>query len=75
MTQETRSIAESARLLERARGLIPGATQTLSKGPTQWVQGVAPSYIARAEGADRLRGPDHRAARALEHGIAGRADR
>jgi glutamate-1-semialdehyde aminotransferase len=51
MTQETRSIAESARLLERARGLIPGATQTLSKGPTQWVQGVAPSYIARAEGA------------------------
>jgi glutamate-1-semialdehyde aminotransferase len=51
MTPETRPIGESARLLERARGLIPGVTQTLSKGPTQWVQGVAPSYIARGEGA------------------------
>jgi glutamate-1-semialdehyde aminotransferase len=51
MTPETHPIGESARLLERARGLIPGATQTLSKGPTQWVQGVAPSYLARGEGA------------------------
>jgi glutamate-1-semialdehyde aminotransferase len=51
MTPETRSIGESEKLLERARGLIPGATQTLSKGPTQWVQGVAPAYLARGEGA------------------------
>jgi glutamate-1-semialdehyde aminotransferase len=47
----TRSLARSAELLERARGLIPGATQTLSKGPTQWVQGVAPNYLERANGA------------------------
>ena len=36
---------------ERARGLIPACTQTLSKNPTQWVQGVAPAYVARGEGA------------------------
>jgi glutamate-1-semialdehyde 2,1-aminomutase len=51
VTAEVRTVGESARLLQRARRLIPGATQTLSKGPSQWVQGVAPSYIARAEGA------------------------
>jgi glutamate-1-semialdehyde aminotransferase len=48
---ETRSLAESARLLERARRVIPAFTQTLSKNPTQWTQGVAPAYIARASGA------------------------
>lgn len=42
---------ESARLVERAAGLIPAWTQTLSKNPTQWVQGVAPAFVARAEGA------------------------
>src|SRR4051794_27949802 len=52
-TAETteRPLAESERLLARARELIPGATQTLSKGPTQWVQGVAPAFVARAHGA------------------------
>jgi glutamate-1-semialdehyde aminotransferase len=43
-------LGESARLLERARALIPGASQTVSKGPTQWAQGVAPSFVARARG-------------------------
>lgn len=47
----TRSLSRSQELLARARELIPGASQTLSKGPTQWVQGVAPAYIARGEGA------------------------
>lgn len=47
----TRSLRRSHELLERARTLIPGATQTLSKGPTQWVQGVAPAYLQRAQGA------------------------
>jgi glutamate-1-semialdehyde aminotransferase len=46
-----RPLRESARLLERARALIPGASQTVSKGPTQWVQGVAPAFVARARGA------------------------
>jgi len=31
--------------------VIPALTQTLSKNPTQWVQGVAPAYLARGEGA------------------------
>lgn len=48
---EVRSLRRSQELLSRARALIPGATQTLSKGPTQWVQGVAPVYVERADGA------------------------
>ena len=40
----------SASLLERARRVIPGATQTVSKGPEQWVAGVAPVFADRAEG-------------------------
>jgi glutamate-1-semialdehyde aminotransferase len=46
-----RNLSQSAQLLERARGLIPAWTQTLSKNPTQWVRGVAPAYVRRAEGA------------------------
>jgi glutamate-1-semialdehyde aminotransferase len=45
------SIAESEHLWERAKGLIPGGTQTLAKGPTQFVQGVAPKYLRRGRGA------------------------
>src|SRR3954447_22735562 len=45
------SATESRRLLARARELIPGQSQTMSKGPTQWVQGVAPAYVRRARGA------------------------
>ncbi len=48
---EARPLNRSAELLRRARRLIPGASQTLSKGPTQWVQGVAPAYLQRADGA------------------------
>jgi glutamate-1-semialdehyde aminotransferase len=51
VSTQARSLAESARLVERARGLVPAWTQTLSKNPTQWVQGVAPAYVARAKGA------------------------
>jgi glutamate-1-semialdehyde aminotransferase len=51
MKVESRKLAESARLLERASRVIPAFTHTLSKNPTQWVQGVAPAYIARATGA------------------------
>jgi glutamate-1-semialdehyde aminotransferase len=43
--------AHSRQLLARARQLIPGATQTMSKGPTQWAQGFAPNYLRRASGA------------------------
>jgi glutamate-1-semialdehyde aminotransferase len=48
---ETRDLRRSSSLLERARRIIPAVTQTLSKNPTQWVEGVAPAYIARAKGA------------------------
>jgi glutamate-1-semialdehyde aminotransferase len=47
----TRNLAESERLLAVAAGLVPAWTQTLSKNPTQWMRGVAPAYVARAEGA------------------------
>ncbi len=36
---------------ERALGLIPALTQTLAKGPGQYVRGVAPMYAASAKGA------------------------
>jgi glutamate-1-semialdehyde aminotransferase len=35
----------------RALGLIPAVTQTLAKGPGQFVQGVAPKYLQRGKGA------------------------
>jgi glutamate-1-semialdehyde aminotransferase len=44
-------LSESQRLLERARELIPGGSQTFSKGPTQFVEGVAPAFCERGEGA------------------------
>jgi glutamate-1-semialdehyde aminotransferase len=47
----TRAGTRSAELLARAERLIPAYTQTLSKNPTQWVRGVAPAYVERAEGA------------------------
>jgi glutamate-1-semialdehyde aminotransferase len=44
-------IARSEELYARALGLIPAATQTLAKGPGQFVRGVAPKYLARGRGA------------------------
>jgi glutamate-1-semialdehyde aminotransferase len=44
-------LQESARLLEHARTVIPGASQTFSKGPSQFVGGVAPAFAERASGA------------------------
>lgn len=37
--------------LERARKVIPSATQTFSKGPNQWARGVSPYFLARGDGA------------------------
>jgi glutamate-1-semialdehyde aminotransferase len=51
MKVETRDLPKSASLLERARRVIPAVTQTLSKNPTQWIEGVAPAYVVRASGA------------------------
>lgn len=44
-------IRKSQELLHRAEGLIPACTQTLAKGPGQYVRGVAPSYVRRGKGA------------------------
>lgn len=51
LDQELPDISASQALWQRARGLIPAGTQTLAKGPTQYVDGVAPKYLARGKGA------------------------
>lgn len=43
-------IQQSEQIWRRASGLIPCGTQCLSKGPTQFVDGVAPKYLLRGEG-------------------------
>lgn len=44
-------ISESNKLYERSKGLIPAFTQTLAKGPAQYVNGVAPKYLKRGKNA------------------------
>jgi glutamate-1-semialdehyde aminotransferase len=44
-------IKKSQELLARSEGLIPAGTQTMAKGPTQWVKGVAPNYLQRGKGS------------------------
>lgn len=46
-----RPLEKSRELFARAEALIPAQTQTLSKGPTQFVQGVAPNFLERGEGS------------------------
>jgi glutamate-1-semialdehyde 2,1-aminomutase len=45
------SIERSKALLDRVSSLIPSCTQTLAKGPTQYVRGVAPVYLQRGAGS------------------------
>ncbi len=51
LNQDYPIITESEKLYERAQGLMPAFAQTLAKGPTQYVEGVAPKYLRRAKGA------------------------
>ncbi|MGK9369308.1 aminotransferase class III-fold pyridoxal phosphate-dependent enzyme [Melioribacter sp. Ez-97] len=44
-------IAKSDELYNRALGLIPSVTQTLAKGPTQWINGAAPKYLVKGKGS------------------------
>src|SRR5215510_11133394 len=44
-------ISRSEEWYARATGLIPAYTQTLAKGPGQYVAGVAPKYLRRGRGA------------------------
>jgi len=43
-------ITKSKELLQRAEGLIPAYSQTLAKGPGQYVKGIAPVYAAKGKG-------------------------
>lgn len=47
----TRSYARSQEWKARAERIIPSCTQTFSKGPTQFVQGAAPVFLARGQGS------------------------
>ncbi len=47
----SRSIAISDALWERAQRVIPAGTQTLSKAPSQFVDGVSPKFLRRGRGA------------------------
>jgi glutamate-1-semialdehyde 2,1-aminomutase len=51
LDQDYPEISASQALWERATTLIPAGTQTLAKGPTQYVDGVAPKYLTRGKGA------------------------
>lgn len=44
-------IEKSNDLYQRALKLIPSVTQTLAKGPSQYVKGVAPVYLQRGKGS------------------------
>lgn len=44
-------ITKSDDLYARATGLIPACTQTLAKGPGQYIKGVAPKYLMRGRGS------------------------
>ncbi len=49
-----RSLRKSFEYLARAEKIIPAGTQTFSKGPTQYVQGVAPIYLQSGQGSHAL---------------------
>ncbi|HTI92670.1 MAG TPA: aminotransferase class III-fold pyridoxal phosphate-dependent enzyme [Puia sp.] len=44
-------ITESNKLYERARPIMTPVTQTLAKGPGQYINGVAPKYLKKGKGA------------------------
>ncbi|MBN1793543.1 MAG: aminotransferase class III-fold pyridoxal phosphate-dependent enzyme [Candidatus Omnitrophica bacterium] len=44
-------IAQSLALKKRARRLIPGCSQTFSKAPSQFVQGIAPVFLEKGSGS------------------------
>lgn len=47
----SRSLELSYKLKLKARRMIPSCSQTFSKGPTQFVQGVAPVFLQRGSGS------------------------
>jgi len=49
--KEYPGIEKSDYYYKRALGLIPSVTQTLAKGPTQYVNGASPKYLVKGKGA------------------------
>ena len=49
-----RELVKSSEYWARAEGIIPAGTQTFSKGPTQFVKGVAPTYLQSGKGSHVL---------------------
>jgi glutamate-1-semialdehyde-2,1-aminomutase len=43
-------IKNSQKIFEKAKEVIPGATQTLSKSYTQFIEGVSPLFLEKGEG-------------------------
>ena len=50
LPERLRRLEKSEELKRRARKVIPSCSQTFSKGPSQFVQGVAPAYLERGTG-------------------------
>jgi len=44
-------ITKSNEWFKRSQGLIPSHAQTLAKGPTQYVDGIAPKYLVSGKGS------------------------
>lgn len=46
-----KSLTNSTKLLHRAQKLIPSLSQTFSKGPSSYVEGVYPTYVLKGKGS------------------------
>lgn len=51
MPPQNRRLDRTYQLRAKTEKLIPSCTQTFSKGPTQYVQGIAPVFLQRGEGS------------------------
>ena len=45
------NLTKSKEYLKRAKRVIPGCSQTFSKGPSQFVQGVSPVFLEKGKGS------------------------
>jgi len=51
MRKMQRELKKSQQYWARAQGVIPGGSQTFSKSPSQFVQGVTPVYLQKGKGS------------------------
>ncbi len=51
ISSQQRTLTRSRQYFERAKKVVPSTTNTLSRGPQNWIQGVTPNFIQRGEGA------------------------